>query len=280
MTPYSEQVHARMDAIATIERGLGPAMLVIMRLGGLFIYAPVLSMAAIPARVKGLFVVIAGVGVYAVLAARGVPFPAVRYDDPWAMVPFGAAEIAIGGVIGFIASMPIFAMRAGGLVMGQQMGLGFARFYNPAAGEESDVVEQVLAFIAMGLFLAMGGFDAMFLCVLHSFEHVGAGAFVADGGGLGFATGVLMAATEFGLRIALPLLGVVFLETVAMGFVSKTVPQLNVLSLGFPIRIIVGLVVIIAGLEVMMSVSESFTGEVLGALHQWATQPVVAKGGA
>lgn len=141
-------------------------------------------------------------------------------------------------------------------------------------------MEQVLAFIAMGLFLAMGGFDAMFLCVLHSFEHVGAGAFVADGGGLGFATGVLMAATEFGLRIALPLLGVVFLETVAMGFVSKTVPQLNVLSLGFPIRIIVGLVVIIAGLEVMMSVSESFTGEVLGALHQWATQPVVAKGGA
>lgn len=259
-----------MDAIAIIERGMGPAMLVVMRLGGLFIYAPVLSMSTIPARVKGLLVVVAGVGAFAVLSERGVAFPEVRYDDPWQMVPFGVAEIAIGGVIGFVASMPILAMRAGGLVMGQQMGLGFARFYNPAADEESDVVEQVMAFLAMALFLSMGGLDAMFLCILRSFEHVGAGDLFTAGGGAEFATGVLMAATEFGLRIAMPLLGVVFLETVAMGFVSKTVPQLNVLSLGFPIRIMVGLLVIVAGLEVVMAVSESFTADVLDALSAWA----------
>lgn len=269
-----------MDATAIIERGLGPAMLVIMRLGGLFIYAPVLSLSAIPVRVKGLLVVVAGTGTFLVLAARGVPFPEIRFDDPWRMVPYGAAEIAIGGVIGFVASMPILAMRAGGLIMGQQMGLGFARFYNPAADEESDVVEQVMAFLAMALFLAMGGLDAMFLCVLRSFEHVGAGGFFEDGGGGGLVAGVLMAATEFGLRIAMPLLGVVFLETVAMGFVSKTVPQLNVLSLGFPIRILVGLVVIIASLPIVMAVGESFTADVLDALAAWATGTTISGGGA
>ena len=82
--------------------------------------------------------------------------------------------------------------------------------------------------------------------------------------------GVLLAATEFGLRIAVPLLGVVFLETVAMGFVSKTVPQLNVLSLGFPLRIMLGLVVIIAAIEVIGYVNEEFTVEVLDLLHAWA----------
>ena len=144
-------------------------------------------------------------------------------------------------MIGFVASLPIFAMQTGGMVMGQQMGLGFGRFYNPAVDTESDVLEQLLTFLAIVLFLSMGGLDAVLLAVLRSFEYVNAGVFVAEGGGIDLVVGTLLAATELGLRVALPLLGVVFLETVAMGFVSKTVPQLNVLSFGFPVRIMVGL---------------------------------------
>jgi flagellar biosynthetic protein FliR len=268
-----------VDALSIIERSMGPAMLVILRLGGLFIYAPILSMSAIPGRVKGMLVLVAGVGAYLVLAGRGVAFPAIAFDDPWAMVPLGAAELAIGGVIGFVASMPIFAMRAGGLVMGQQMGLGFARFYNPAAEEESDVLEQIMSYLAIVLFLALGGLDAVFLCVLRSFEHVSAGGFATDGGAADLVVGVMLAATEFGLRIAMPLLGVVFLETVAMGFVSKTVPQLNVLSLGFPIRILVGLVVIIASLPVILSVCDTFTSDVVETIIAWSTTPLGPGGG-
>lgn len=261
-----------MDAITIIERSMGPAALVVMRLGGLFIYAPLISMKTIPGRIKGLFVVVTGVGAWAVLADRGVAFPAVSIMDPWAMVPLGAAEIAIGAVIGFIASLPIFAMQTGGLVMGQQMGLGFARFYNPAADSESDVLEQVMIYLAITMFLLLGGLDQIFLSVLRSFDYVNAGVFAAEGGAIDLVVGVMLAATEFGLRIAVPLLGVVFLETVAMGFVSKTVPQLNVLSLGFPLRIMLGMVVVVASIEVIGFVNEEFTVEVLDLLHAWAVQ--------
>ena len=258
-----------MEAIAIIERSMGPATLVVMRLGGLFLYAPLLSMNAIPARVKGLLVVLTGVGAWAVLDADNVAFPAVSIMDPWAMVPLGAAEIAIGALIGFLASLPIFALQTGGMVMGQQMGLGFARFYNPAAGTESDVLEQLMVFLAISMFLVMGGLDALFLSVLRSFHYVQAGVFTGDGA-IDLVTGVLLAATELGLRVAVPLLGVVFLETVAMGFVSKTVPQLNVLSFGFPVRIIIGLIMVLAGLEVIMLVSENFIHDVLDSLYDWA----------
>ncbi len=267
-----------MEAIAIIERSMGPATLVVMRLGGLFLYAPLLSMSAIPARVKGLLVLVTGVGAWAVLDAENVVFPAVSVMDPWAMVPLGAAEVAIGALIGFLASLPIFALQTGGMVMGQQMGLGFARFYNPAAGTESDVLEQLMVFLAIAMFLVMGGLDALFLSVLRSFHYVQAGVFTGDGA-IDLVTGVLLAATELGLRVAVPLLGVVFLETVAMGFVSKTVPQLNVLSLGFPVRIIVGFVVIIAAIEVIVLVQEGFTFEVLDLIHAYATGRVGTSGG-
>ena len=153
--------------------------------------------------------------------------------------------------------------------MGQQMGLGFARFYNPAADSESDVLEQVMVYLAITMFLLLGGLDHIFLAVLRSFDYVNAGVFVTEGGAIDLVIGVLLAATEFGLRIAVPLLGVVFLETVAMGFVSKTVPQLNVLSLGFPLRIMVGIGTIIAGITILGGVLVQYIDQVLGIMMDW-----------
>ena len=151
--------------------------------------------------------------------------------------------------------------------MGQQMGLGFARFYNPGFGEEADVLENMMFVLALGTFLALGGLDAVLVGVLHSYDYVGAGMFRPGFTTLGIVTGVLMVSLEFALRIAAPLLAIVFLETVAMGFVSKTIPQLNILSLGFPIRIMVGLGVVIVGLGVVHEVFVEHVGEVLDRLH-------------
>jgi flagellar biosynthesis protein FliR len=65
---------------------------------------------------------------------------------------------------------------------------------------------------------------------------------------INIALGALNGAFELGLRVAAPLLAIVCLETVVMGYLSKSVPQLNVMSIGFPVRIIIGLSVIIASL--------------------------------
>jgi flagellar biosynthesis protein FliR len=146
-------------------------------------------------------------------------------------------------------------------------------------GEESDVIQQLLYFLALATFLMMGGLEAIFLSTLRSFEYVGAGVFLEGGSTLPILLGMVLGATEIGMRVALPLLGVVFLETVAMGFVSKTVPQLNVLSLGFPLRIMIGLVMMIAGLAVIDAVAAEWVGTVLDQIHIWATTPPLPAGG-
>ena len=266
------------SAIETIERSMGPAMLVTMRIGGLAIYAPVLSTTSVPMRLKVLLVFVAGIGAFMLLSAKGVPMPEVAMN-PWSIVPLAAVEIGIGAFIGFLATMPMLAMQTAGMINGQQMGLGFARFYNPAVGEESDVVQQLLYFLALSTFLMMGGLEAIFLSTLRSFEYVNAGVFLEGSNTLPILMGMVLGATEIGMRVALPLLGVVFLETVAMGFVSKTVPQLNVLSLGFPLRIMIGLTVMIAGLSVIDAVAAEWIGTVLDQIHIWATTPPATVGG-
>ena len=261
-----------MDVVRIIESHVGPVMLVIMRIGGLAFFAPIISGSMIPARVKVLLVFLAGFGAYSLLSTSGVAMPAVRME-PWALLPLAAGEVAIGTFIGFMAALPLLALRTGGLICGQQMGLGFARFYNPTADEETDILEQVFYFLGLAGFLLIGGLDAMFVAVLHSFEYVHAGIFATGTGTIDVLLGLLLSSMEIGLRVALPLLGVIFLETIAMGFVSKTVPQLNILSLGFPLRIIVGFGVLIAGLMVIDEVANNYLAGALDNMHEWATTP-------
>ena len=70
-------------------------------------------------------------------------------------------------------------------------------------------------------------------------------------------------------RVALPLLAIVLVESVAMGFISKTVPQLNILSLGFPLRILIGFAIVALGLVVVDDVLMDAFNDTLTQLFSW-----------
>ncbi len=230
-----------------------PALLVIFRLGGLMIYAPVLSSSVIPVRVRVLLTFVLGAAIYPVIAAQH-GFGDGLSLSLWLLGPLVAMEILVGLLIGFLASLPLSAMQVGGVIISQQMGLGFAQLYNPAIDDESDVMTQLLYFMAIGTFILCGGMDVMLLTLLHTFDRVPAGGLAMDADIIALIAGMMISSLEMGMRIAAPLLCIVFLETVALGFVSKTVPQLNILSLGFPMRILVGLTIVGLGAAVLNDV--------------------------
>lgn len=248
-----------------------PAMLVVFRFTGLTIYGPVFGSPTIPVRVKVMLSVLLGIAVYP-LITHVHPAQAPLQLDLWSLGPMVAAELLIGLIIGYVASLPMTAVQTGGLIMGQQMGLGFARFFNPAVDDEADIVGQLLFFMALAGFLMIGGHEAMVLAVMHSFDHVPLGGFAPDISVLDLIAGLLLSAFELALRVAAPLLAIIFLESIAMGFVSKTVPQLNILSLGFPLRILAGFAIVALGLVVIDEVVMEWTDELFRILFDWIEQ--------
>jgi flagellar biosynthetic protein FliR len=257
-----------MSSIHAILDHMPAALLVIFRIGGLMVFAPALGSPVIPVRIRVFLAFIIGLATYPLLSTQH--FAGVTLElNLLTLAPLVAMEVLIGIIIGFMASLPLLAMETGGLVMGQQMGLGFARFYNPAVDDEADIIGQLLFFMALAAFLVLGGHEWMFLAVLHSFEHIplGGGVFVADLNLLNLATGLILASLELALRVAAPLLALIFLETVAMGFLAKTVPQLNILSLGFPLRILLGLAIVGVGLVVIHDVA-------MGGVEQMCTEVI------
>ncbi len=254
---------------------LPTVMLVVFRIGGLLLFAPIYGSQVIPVRVKALLAIGVGVAAYPLLLERGDVVP-IASLNLFVLGPLVALEVLFGAVIGFIGTLPLLITQLAGLVTGQQMGLGFARFYNPAVDDEADVVGQVLLFVSLIVFLMMGGHEALLYCVLWSFEATPLGGFTPDVTLLSLIAGLLGAGFNFALRVSAPILAIIFLETVAMGFVAKSVPQLNILSLGFPIRIMGGLLMVALGVFMIEDVVIVGFEDMFDDLQAWLEAPLVA----
>ncbi len=264
LTGVSEQMTPILDHIP-------PALLVIFRIGGLMIFGPLLASAIIPPRVKLYLALMLGLAAYPAVSAQ-VSFDMPSTINVWTLAPLVFVELLLGAAIGLMATLPLVSVQVGGLIMGQQMGLGFARIFNPAAQVEENVIGQVLFLVTMAGFIMIGGLESMFLAVLNSFEHVpppALGGFGADLGMLSLMVGLLTAAFELALRVAAPLLALIFLQTIAMGFIAKTVPQVNILSLGFPIRILAGLAIIALGLAILDEVVLERVDDAMNLISTW-----------
>ncbi len=264
MTGLDQQLSSILDHVPT-------AMLVIFRIGGLMIFGPLLSSVIIPMRVKLFLSLVVGLAVYPTVSTQvSVDIPIVL--DLWSIAPLVFTELLIGAAIGFMATLPLVSVQVGGLMMGQQMGLGFAQLFNPAAGVNENIIGQILFLMTMAGFVLIGGLESLILAVLNSFEHVpppALGMLSADLNMLSLIVGLLAAAFELALRVAAPLLALIFLQTIAMGFIAKTVPQINILSLGFPLRILSGLMVIVVGLVVIDEVVMELIDSTFTVIHNW-----------
>lgn len=248
-----------------------PFLLVLFRLGGLMIFAPILGSPMIPARARVLVAFMFAVALYPAVAAVHPAIP-VRLDL-LTLGPLVAAETAIGLTIGLLAALPMYAVQLGGQVIGQQMGMGLASIYNPALDTESDVIGQLLMFVALAVFAGIGGLEMMFLAVAETFTRIPPGGALE---GLPVAaTGELVmnlvaSGFQIALRVSAPVLCIILVETIAMAFLMKTLPQLNLLSVGFALKVILALVVMVWAIG---AIGESIGHEVMeacGAFMRWS----------
>jgi flagellar biosynthetic protein FliR len=118
--------------------------------------------------------------------------------------------------------------------------------------------------------MAAGGLDSLFSAVIRTFARVPLGATSWNNSPLPLLTGLLSSGFELALRVATPVLGIILLETVATSLLMRTIPQLNVISIGFSIKIVIGfLALATAVLAIQRAVGEEI-GDACSAAMRWA----------
>lgn len=248
---------------------LVPFVLVLFRLSGLFVLAPLLASVAIPGKAKALLVLALGTALWPAVPPMDAAALGAGGPDVFALGAAVVGEVLVGLVIGFLGLLPVLAVQVAGVLMGQQMGFGLASIYNPALETESDLLGELLLYIALGAFVALGGVEVLFECLLQSFSRVPLGEALPLAGTLELVMGALGTGFELALRVSTPLMAMIFFETLATAFLSKTMPQMNVAALGFAIKILIGLVAIVAGLKAMDGAVAEHIREALVELLKW-----------
>lgn len=222
-------------------------LMILFRLTGIFVLAPVLGSSTVPRVVKVFLALGLSFAVWPMLwmdpKASTHLSAAVSSLDLWSLGLLVALELLIGYVIGYAASLPMIGMQLGGHMVDQQMGIAAAQLYNPEFDDQTGVTGQLLFMFALALFVAAGGLNVMLNTLAQTFRHVPLGGFASFEQVAHLIVGLISIMFELGLRIAAPLLCLMFLVSVGMGFLMRTVPQFNILSVGFAIRILSSLVV-------------------------------------
>lgn len=174
-----------------------------------------------------------------------VQIPLVLFSS-WPYVLFmGAREALIGASIGFISSLPIYAMQFSGFFDSTVMGFTMMNIIDPTSSAQVAVLGQLKYFLAIWFFLRWNGHMLLLRGFVESVRLVPPGAAMWGAVGTFPWTAWLQSAFEMGLRMSMSIIGAVLLAEVGLGFVARTVPQMNVFVLGIPLKICIGLMVLV-----------------------------------
>lgn len=234
-------------------------VLVLFRIAGMMIWAPLLGSTQIPKRVKAM--------IACVLAASIAPTLSVSIaipQSPWNLAVAIGGEIMFGAAMGLILSLVFVAGQWAGEMIGQQMGLNLGQTLNPQFGGGGSVVGDLYFFLALLVFLSIGGDRALITGVFDSFTAlplltVGVTRPLFD-----TIVSVFQGAMVLAMQLAAPMLVTMLVVDMILGFVGKTVPQLNIMTAGISVRALAGMLVLIVGLGLTSTIIRS---QLLGAMH-------------
>ncbi len=225
---------------------ISPILWPFLRVLAVFTAAPIFSSKAFPLRARialAFFIAFA-----AQPSLQGQPLVSIAAPEALGTV---IQQVGIGLAIGFTVRLVFAAVELAGEVVGFQMGLGFASFFNPALNTQSSAVGRFFGQLAAFLFVVMNGHLLVMMAVIKSFD-----AFPLDQNFLEalkkmklYELGTDLFASA--LWIALPMVGMLMFVNLALGIVSRVAPQMNIYAIGFPITLTVGLIGIAATLPML-----------------------------
>jgi flagellar biosynthetic protein FliR len=231
---------------AQILEWISPLLWPFLRVLALFGTMPVMGQRLVPMRTRVALAFLVAFCAQATLPAM----PVIALDTPLAFLTV-VQQLVIGVSLGFAVRIVFAAIEFAGEIVGLQMGLNFAGFFDPATGGQTTAMSRFFGVSVSWLFIVINGHLLLIAAVVQSFE-----AFPVSAEPFAFLRVVqpqLWGAEVFrlGLWIALPMIGILIFTNLVLGVISRVAQQMNIFSIGFPITVAVGLIGVLMTLPLM-----------------------------
>jgi flagellar biosynthetic protein FliR len=251
-----------MEALRDIQSVLPLFLLVLVRASTLFLMLPIFGARDVPAPAKVGFGFLLTIMVMPMLRAGTPVIPQDWGGYALALL----SEIGTGLIIGFAASLIFEGASLAGELIGMQMGFGMAQVFNPAAERSIALIGQLYFLMASFVFFAVNGHHWLVAAFWRSFRHVPVGALAVSP--VIVARIVELASQIFMVAfiLAIPIWGILAMVDLVLAIISQSMPQLQVLFLGMPIKILIGLATIMVSMGLIGEYLRSAMGRLLSMM--------------
>lgn len=203
--------------------------LVLGRVGALLTTAPLLKLEPVPITVRALLAV--------TLSMLVMPLYAnLSYASPWNLFAFGSLllnEVLIGLMLGLGMQVLFGGVQVAGQIVAHLSGMSLAEISSPTFDGSSSVFTEIFHYVTLAVFVALGGHRMVMAALLDTFQWAPPGHAVFGESFAAVMVGILQQSFDLGIRAAAPIMIALLLSTLLLGLVSRTLPQINVLAVGF-----------------------------------------------
>lgn len=251
-------------------------MLVLTRVAGIFSFAPIVSSNSFPRSLR--FYLIFAMTLLLVLPVAPPPSflqPTTVID----LVILMVGELLVGFLIGSYLQFLFAAVQLGGQLAATQFGLALAAVFNPQLDEQSSTTAALLVTVASLIFFGIGGHREMIAVLLETFTVLPLGTVRYHADLLPLTIDVLERSMLWALRIAAPATTALLLTEVALGFVGRTVPQMNILTVGFALRLLIGILITAAAVTGIASTFQEGLIDVFALTYEALARMAPGSGG-
>ena len=229
-------------------------LLVLLRVSALLMVAPIFGHRTWLARAKVGLAFTVSIILFPIVADQPLDVPAGVL--PYALMMI--REVLMGVVMGFVVLLLFVGIQFAGQLAGLQMGFGIVNVIDPQSSNQLSIMGQFLNILAILLLLSLNGHHTILTGLVTSFETIPLGGVVLKAGLMQKMIALTAEVFIIGVKIAAPIMTALFLVTAAMGVLARTVPQMNVFMVGFPVQISVGLGAFIVCMPLFVMLVERF----------------------
>ena len=225
-----------MDIFAFNPATFTSFLLTLMRVSLVVFMLPFYGGDYIPAMVKAALSLVLTLAIWPHLSFPGELMPA----HPLALMVMLLMEGMLGLTLGLCVHFIFAGIQTGGEILGFQMGFTMVTLADPMSGSQVSITSHLLYMVSLLVFLALDGHLHLLRALSESFTLIPPGGLRISGQLLGDVLELSGGMFSLAIKIAAPVIAALFMVELTLALMGRAAPQMNLLTLGFPVKIAVG----------------------------------------
>lgn len=237
-------------------------LFVMVRTSGIFIFSPFFSSQNIPNTMKvGLTFFIS------LLITSYLPTSSNFANEVLLFIIL--KELMVGIIIGFISYGFFSTFYVMGQIIDMKIGFGMANVIDPLNKTQVPLMGNFYYILSFLLLMSVNGHHLIISALVNSYDFLPIGSFKYTGDTLNLLINSLAKSFEIGFKLSAPIVAIIFITDIVLGIISKTIPQMNVFVVGMPLKVIIGLLIIIISMPIFFTTVNSILDLIINDIYKF-----------